>query len=125
MIEINENYPEDLNDLIINDLELEYPVGYNYSDSDLDEKFEELKKKLNVKDIYISQPSNFEDPQFADSKYLHEVEVTYLDDSIENYLVICEVYGDPCYTLISENEEKEAYDEYLQLVEEFSESEGW
>jgi len=123
MEQINENYPEDLNDLIINELELEYPIGFNYSDDDLDEKFIKLKEKLNIKEIYISSEQYYEDTQFAESKYFHEIEVTYKNEEKENYLVICEVYGDPSYELISENENEEIYNEYINLAIDYSENE--
>jgi hypothetical protein len=81
-----------------------------------------LKKKLQITNIYISQETNYEDTQFAESKYFHEIEVTYEDSRVEKYLVIVEVYGDPCYELISEIDNSEEYNEYIQLSEEYYES---
>lgn len=117
--QINEKWPEDLDDLIIHFVELEEPIGFSYIDEDLEHKVQAKMEELSIKDITVSQSEDFEDTQYADSCYLLPVKVEYKNGETRILYVKKATYGEPDYMLIWEDSDPELYEDYHDRVEAF------
>ena len=74
-MQTNDNWPEDIEDIITHFVEIEEPIGYSYWDSDLDKRLKRKMKELHISNVNVEPAQFFEDTQFNPSSYAIQVEI--------------------------------------------------